>query len=178
MTEDIYMEEQKESVYIINGVEIKESELPEVFKEGDVFTKEYPVSAAMWCNNSGNHYISEIDKDADGNRQFIVVKVPDPTEEEIAAQTQAHYTALIQKVLDDAAKELGYDNCLSVCSYVDTGVAKFDAEGTAFRAWRSAVWAKGYEILDMVIAGQMEIPTEEELLELLPELVIEYPTAE
>lgn len=40
VNDDLYMEEQKESVYVINGVEIKESELPEVFKEGDVFTKE------------------------------------------------------------------------------------------------------------------------------------------
>ena len=92
--DDIYTEEQKEIIYIINGIEIKESELPEVFKEGDIFTKEYPVSAAMWCNNSGNHYISEIDKDADGNRQFIVVKVPDPTLEEIRTRALSRVDAV------------------------------------------------------------------------------------
>lgn len=173
---DDYPNEPKEITCIVNGVEMKESDI--IYEANMIFTGEYLPSAAMWCNNSGNHYIAEIDKDEEGRRRFQIIKVPDPTEEEIAAQTQARYTALIQKVLDDAAKELGYDNCLSVCSYVDTGVAKFDAEGTAFRAWRSAVWAKGYEILDMVLSGQMEIPTEEELLELLPELVIEYPTAE
>lgn len=85
MTEDFIMDEQKETVYIINGVEIKESELPESYKEGDVFTTVYPPAAAIWCNNSGNHYISEIDKDEKDNRQFIVVRVPDPTIEETRA---------------------------------------------------------------------------------------------
>ena len=44
----------------------------------------------------------------------------------------------------------------------------------SFRAWRSAVWAKGYEILAQVQAGERGIPTEVELLAELPELVIEY----
>lgn len=69
----------------------------------------------------------------------------------------------------------GYDSCLSVCSYVNTGVAKFDAEGEAFRSWRSAVWDKGYQILDAVLAGTMDIPTYEELVDMLPKLEIVYP---
>ena len=60
------------------------------------------------------------------------------------------------------------------CSYIDTGVQKFDDEGKAFRAWRSAVWAKGYEILAEVQEGKREIPTEEELIAELPELTIVY----
>lgn len=94
----------------------------------------------------------------------------EPTPEEI----QKGLTDAVQHVLDAKAQELNYDNCLSVCSYIDTGVARFDAEGRAFRAWRSAVWAKGYEILAEVQAGKREIPTEEELIAELPELVIEY----
>ena len=46
--------------------------------------------------------------------------------------------------------------------------------GRAFRQWRSAVWAKGYEILDLVKAGEMEIPSQEELISLLPTLEIVY----
>ena len=97
------------------------------------------------------------------------------TEEEIKARLQAQYTNYIQNILDEEAKKLGYDSCLSVCSYVNTGVAKFDAEGEAFRTWRSAVWNKGYEILALVLAGEMEIPSYEELVELLPKLEIVYP---
>jgi hypothetical protein len=96
------------------------------------------------------------------------------TEEEKNAQIQAQLTAAVQNVLDSEAQKLNYDSCLSVCSYVDTGVTKFDDEGKAFRAWRSAVWAKGYEILNAVLAGEREIPTEEELLAELPALAIVY----
>ena len=39
----------------------------------------------------------------------------------------------------------------------------------------SAVWNKGYEILDMVLSGAMEIPSYEELVGMLPKLEIVYP---
>lgn len=110
----------------------------------------------------------------DKGSYYEVVAIPEPTAEELAAALQAQYTALIQSMLDKEAQKLGYDNCNSVCTYVDTGVAKFDAEGVAFRKWRSAVWAKGYELLAEVQAGTRPIPTEEELVELLPKLEIVY----
>lgn len=95
---------------------------------------------------------------------------PEPTQEEINAQIQAQMTRAVQNHLDSKAQELNYDSCLSVCSYVDTGVAKFDAESRAFRVWRSQVWAKGYEILNACLAGEREIPTVEELIAELPPL--------
>lgn len=99
---------------------------------------------------------------------------PEMSQEQKEAEIQSQLTQAVQHVLDIKAQELLYDNCLSVCSYIDTGFAKFDAEGKAFRAWRSAVWAKGYEILAQVQAGERGIPTEAELIAELPELVIEY----
>ena len=85
-------------------------------------------------------------------------------------EVQAMLTAKVQKYLDTTAQKLNYDSCLSVCSYINTGVAKFDEEGEAFRKWRSAVWEKGYEIVVQVNAGTREIPTEEELFAELPKL--------
>lgn len=140
-----------------------------------MFDGDYPPEAAQWCNEN-RAYITELDP-VDGVRRFQIVGIPEPTEEEKAAALQTQYTALIQSMLDKEAQKLGYDNCNSVCTYVDTGVAKFDAEGVAFRKWRSAVWNKGYEILAMVKAGDMAIPTEEELVKLLPKLVITYSEA-
>lgn len=99
---------------------------------------------------------------------------PEMSKEQKEALIQLQLTKAVQQVLDAKAQELLYDNCLSVCSYIDTGVAKFDAEGRAFRAWRSAVWAKGYDILAQVQAGQRAIPTEEQLIAELPKLVINY----
>lgn len=107
-------------------------------------------------------------------RRFQIVAIPELSAEEQQAQIQKQLTDAVQHVLDAKAQELNYDSCLSVCSYIDTGVPKFDAEGRAFRAWRSAVWAKGYEILAQVQVGQRAIPTEAELLSELPQLVINY----
>lgn len=139
---------------------------------GQIFSKTYQPEAAQWCNKN-NAYIEEIEK-KDGVRRFQIKAIQEPTAEEKNAQIQAQLTNAVQHVLDNEAQKLNYDSCLSVCSYVDTGVSKFDDEGKAFRAWRSAVWAKGYEILNAVLAGEREIPTEEELLAELPSLAIVY----
>lgn len=142
------------------------------FKIGQIFEGEYTPEVASWCNGN-DAYIEEIEG-VNGKRQFKIVAIPKPTIEELQAQTQKQLTVAVQHVLDSKAQELNYDNCLSVCSYIETGVAKFDAEGKAFRAWRSAVWAKGYEILAQVQSGERTIPTEEELIAELPELMIAY----
>lgn len=105
---------------------------------------------------------------------YVAGYAPVKPRELIEAELQTQYTALIQSMLDKEAQKLGYDNCNSVCTYVDTGVIKFDDESAAFRKWRSAVWAKGYEILAAVKAGEMAIPTEAELVEMLPKLEIVY----
>lgn len=143
-----------------------------MFEIGQIFEGEYPPECAIWCGEN-NAYIEETEA-IDGVRQFKIVAVPEPTIEEQQAFIQKQLTDAVQHVLDAKAQELNYDNCLSVCSYIDTGVAKFDAEGKAFRAWRSAVWAKGYEILAQVQSGERAIPTEAELIAELPRLVINY----
>lgn len=56
------------------------------FEIGQVFTTTYPPQAAVWCNKHGDRYITEIEKDEQGNRRFQIVKVPDPTPEELAEQ--------------------------------------------------------------------------------------------
>jgi hypothetical protein len=130
--------------------------------------------AAQWCNKNGAMMV-ECQPNAEyPNGYYEVQAIPEPSKKEQEAALQKHYTDLIQHILDAEAQKLGYDNCNSVCTYVDTGVAKFDAEGMAFRKWRSAVWAKGYELLAEVQAGTRPIPTEEELVELLPKLEIVY----
>lgn len=144
-----------------------------MYEIGQIFEEMYPPEAALWSNEN-NAAIEEIECGEGCVRRFQIVALPEPTPEEIAKQIQKRLTNAVQHVLDAKAQELNYDNCLSVCSYVDTGVPKFDAEGRAFRTWRSQVWAKGYEILAQVQAGQRAIPTEEQLLAELPKLSIQY----
>ena len=153
------------------------------FAINQIFINSYTPEAAAWCNEN-RAYIEEIEPQ-DSVRRFQIVAVPEPTHEEQEAALQKQYTRLIQSILDKEAYALGYTGpdeqvagaCLSVCSYGDTGVQKFDDEARAFKVWRSAVWAKGYEILALVKAGEMAIPTEEELVEMLPKLEIVYTEA-
>jgi len=74
----------------------------------------------------------------------------------------------IQAKLDAAAQALGYDSILAAISYADEpSVAKFQAEGVALRAWRSAVWAAVTPALDAVVNGGT-VPTAAALLATLP----------
>lgn len=76
----------------------------------------------------------------------------------------------MQAYMDDAVKARGYDGILSACSYINTGIERFDSEGAACRMWRSAVWEKCYAILAEVQAGARAVPTVEELINELPKL--------
>ena len=147
----IYIEDHRRK-YDTSGVIIENSGTP------------YWLDGDTW--NTSPRYMSELGSLPEN----AILTRPEKTEEEL----QRDYTKLIQSILDIEAQKLGYDNCLSVCSYMDTGVQKFDDEGTCFRKWRSAVWNKGYELLDKVTSGEMEIPSEEELIEMLPKLELIY----
>ena len=158
------------------------------YNVGDIVPFAETQEATNWVNSvEGCYYLEDYEPDENGNMQLIVRQliIPEPTPEEQEEALQKKYTRLIQGILDAKAYKLGYTGagetvegaCMSVCSYVDTGVQKFDDEGRAFRAWRSAVWAMGYELLAEVKAGKREIPTMEELLELLPKLEIVYSEA-
>ena len=104
-----------------------------------------------------------------------------PTDAQIAAiEAQAEFdrtkTALMstaQRYLDTTAQTRNYDGIVSLCTYATSTHAQFAAEGQAGVAWRDAVWSTCYQLLDEVIAGTRPIPTEEELIGLLP--VIQWP---
>ncbi len=109
----------------------------------------------------------------DGNA-YVDGTQPEEPLELVQKRIQTELTDAVQEHLDASAKRLGYDHCNSACTYVDTGVQRFDDEGRAFRAWRSAVWAKTYEIFTEVRAGERKMPTDEELLAMMPKLEISY----
>lgn len=131
----------------------------------------FPEEALALCKDR-TAYITELNRAEDGKRRFQIVQIPEPTEEEKAQLLENQYTSMVQTILDNKAREYGYDSILSVCSYVDTGVSKYDTESKYFRQWRSLVWQKGYEILADIQAGKIAMPTMEELIELLPKLSI------
>ena len=87
------------------------------------------------------------------------------------ADTKTQLIAAAQRFMDAKAQEHGYDDIFTAVTYAEEStVAKFQAEGKAFRKWRSAVWAFCYAYLDEVTAGTKPVPTEAELIALLPTL--------
>jgi len=88
-----------------------------------------------------------------------------------AAQIQDDLVKSVQSVLDTAAREHGYDNIVSACSYA-AAPNVFQAESVKFLSWRADCWAHCYAVLADVTAGTRTIPTEAELIAELPSLVL------
>lgn len=92
----------------------------------------------------------------------------EPTLEQIA-------TTLLQYVdthLRATANSRNYDSIDSAAKYIgNTLNPKWAAEGVALRDWAILVYDKCYEIQAEVVAGNMPIPTIEELIAMLPEMV-------
>ena len=57
------------------------------FEIGQIFESVYPPEVALWCDEN-NAYIEEIEA-VDGVRQFKIVAIPEPTQEELDAQALA-----------------------------------------------------------------------------------------
>lgn len=114
-------------------------------------------------------YQSVITKDENGNFVTIETEIPDqpehvPTSDEIVnALTKA-----VQMYLDATARLKNYDGILSACTYATDPDPVFQSEGQACVVWRSACWAKSYEVMAEVQAGTRPIPTAQELIGLMP----------
>jgi hypothetical protein len=84
------------------------------------------------------------------------------------ARVQRELVSLVQSQLNGVARERGYDNIVSLCSYATSGVERFATEARAGIMWRDNVWATCYQILADVEAGDRPEPTPEQLLAELP----------
>ncbi|MGR1218492.1 hypothetical protein ACUYGA_16625 [Metapseudomonas otitidis] len=85
-------------------------------------------------------------------------------------------TRAVHAYMDSVAGERGYDSILSLCSYATSSVPRFQAEGQAGVLWRDACWQLGHDLIAQVRAGEAPIPTEAELLAMLPPM--QWPTIE
>ena len=76
-----------------------------------------------------------------------------------------------QELLDAKAREKGYDDILSACSYAGYD-NDFRAEGEAFGIWRARVWKYGYGLLNAIAEGKHKMPKS------FDEILAEMPTLE
>lgn len=114
------------------------------------------------------------------NGGFFVGALPEPESEPLSEPEPHEIVAMfrdsIQLKLDEQARQYGYDSIASAVTYAEEpAVPKFQAEGQAFRAWRSLVWAYGYEQLALVESGQRPAPTIPEFIAELPPLELPAP---
>jgi hypothetical protein len=117
-------------------------------------------------------------------KHVIDGQLVDMTPEEEAAHLEAQAAAAptfderakalqdaVQEHMDAAARARGYDDVATAVTYAEEpAVPKFQAEGQAFRAWRSKVWAFCYWLLAEVAAGRALEPTPAALFAVLPTL--------
>lgn len=120
--------------------------------------------AALLAGQEGGKRIAA---DAKGKPTLITPQADSP------GQQLARLTTAVQGHLDAAAQAAGYDSIYTAVSYADEpAVPKYQAEGQAFRAWRSLVWDAANAIRTAVEAGTRPIPTAEQLIAELPALTL------
>lgn len=151
--------EVAELITVPEGQEVTDLYHPDYIKNFVDVSNANPQPQQLWTYNNGQFKAPTP----------IVVEQPETTFEELAAAR----TAFVQGVIDAKAQSLGYDNILTAVSYAEEPAdPKAQAEGQALRAWRSLVWVKCNEILNQVLAGDRDAPTEAELQALLPTFIL------
>ena len=83
---------------------------------------------------------------------------------------QKEYVDAIQNYMDKTVQTRGYDNVFTCISYLNDPNETYAKEAAAVFVWRSGVWEKGHEILNKVLSGEMDIPSVEKVIAVLPEL--------
>ena len=103
-----------------------------------------------------------------------VKPLPQAEKDAYAAQeAQAKYSAALDQVLDSEANARGYDSIKTAVTYADEPADPiFQAEGIAFRQWRSKAYRYGYDILGQVQAGEIPLPSLDDFIAGIPALEI------
>lgn len=104
-----------------------------------------------------------------------------PTQEEINSwiddtsvklnYAQTRIEDLLRELINSKPAEKDYDNILTLMSYTNSSNPQWKAEADVFIAWRDSVFEYCYGVLYQVQNGQIPMPTIEEFISNLPELV-------
>lgn len=86
-------------------------------------------------------------------------------------ELRPEYEQEVQKHLDSVARQRGYDNVLTACSYAGAP-NPFQAESLQFVSWRGEVWKAAFDMFNEVAAGEIPLPTKEQAIANLPEFPI------
>lgn len=78
------------------------------------------------------------------------------------------YEYAVQEHLNKVAMEKGYDNCYTCLSYLSSTNEKWYNESHIYNRWRDNVWTTCHKILNDFMAGEIEQPSIEDLISMLP----------
>lgn len=95
----------------------------------------------------GRYYLKDFTPEPD---------TPEQRREKFIATRKSEIVTAVQEQLDAAAQSKGYDNGEMLATYATDPDPEFGAQGRAYVAWRGKCWRKCYDILDQVIAGELE----------------------
>ena len=130
------------------------------YKSGWDLSNYIPISDTQQSDINGWTYRKEV----------CPMKTEEQIQQELAKKRFTDIQTAVQAVLDKKAKEKNYDNGFAVASYALSTNDTFRSDAGKFIAWRDAVWAKCYQILDAYKAGEIEMPSVENVIAVLPEL--------
>lgn len=84
---------------------------------------------------------------------------------------QKRYEAFVEQYMDSIVQERNYNSVEScIGKYLFSPNAKFKAEAEAVNQWNSACWDKCNEIFNKVNAGEIPLPSYDEVISELPTL--------
>lgn len=86
-------------------------------------------------------------------------------------QLRKSFIVTLQTFMDSKAQERGYDDIKSAALRAALPNSPFHDEGVAYGEWMDECWMIGYQLLAMVEAGA-PVPTKEEVVSAMPELVL------
>lgn len=97
---------------------------------------------------------------------------PEPEPEPLPTDEKPYQEA-VELLIENTAKERGYNGSIAICSYINSKNARWKTEAEAFIAWRDDTWSYAFEELRKVREGERDQPTVEEFIEELEP--IEWP---
>ena len=130
------------------------------YKRGWDLSQNIPIDDVEQSEVNGYYYPKEL----------CPMKTEEQIQQELAKKRFNDIQTAVQAVLDKKAKEKNYDNGFALAGYALSTNDTFRSEAGKFIAWRDAVWAKCYQILDAYKAGEIEMPSVENVIAVLPEL--------
>lgn len=116
----------------------------------------YALNLPSWPKDARlatDEEIDEINNPSESNEQII-----------------SRLESAIDLYLDQQAKSLRYESIKTIVSYRDDPNPKFKSEGIAGYQLRSSVYTSSIQLIDDVINGLKEVPTEAELIASLPKI--------